>query len=80
MDSVQQPKVYTLVGVHFQKENRGPPNIGQADDVGGFDFEMFRPPVMPGMENRYQRVSVRIAAGEIRPLEQVAVVACESQV
>ena len=41
---------------------------------------MLRPQVLPGMEEGDQRVAVGIAAGEIRALEEIAVVACESEV
>ena len=41
---------------------------------------MLHPQMLPGMEKGDQRIAIWIPTGEVRPLEQIAVVACESQV
>ena len=68
-DFVQRPQIHALVSVHFQKKHRGATNICQANHVGGFNFEMLHPQMLPGMEKGDQRIAIRIPTGEIRPLE-----------
>ena len=72
---IDRSQIDALVRVHFQQEYRGAPYVRKAYNSAGLDSEMIVPFTVSWMKQGHQGIAIRIAAGQVGSLEQIAVVA-----
>jgi hypothetical protein len=78
--AVDQSQIDALVRIHFQEEYRGASDVRETDDSAGPDSEMIGPLIVSRMKQGHQRIAIRIAAGQVGSLEQIAMVAGECEI
>ena len=77
---VDRSQIDALVRIHLQQEYRGAPDVREADDSVGLDSEMIGPLTVSRMKQGHQRIAIRIAAGQVGSLEQIAMVEGEREI
>lgn len=66
--------------VHCEHMNGRPPERGQSGDHRPSKLEVFRPNVVPRMEERHESAVDGVDAREVRPLRRITSVASQGEV
>ena len=71
---------HPIVVVHLHQPGCGPSDGCDSDDHRSFEPKVIRPHLPPRMIQPFQFFGVRVNAGEVRPLEQIAELAGEGEI